>query len=313
RRLVLELLALGLSRAGYVTAATIMGLETTLDLFEGYRSAPGHRDPERYSRSVFGDPDPKRPWGWQFEGHHLSLNYTLADGRILSPTPCFFGANPADSPLGPIGVLRPLGASEDLARELVRSLDGEEQRLAVLSAAAPADIVTSNRSRVTDGHLPIEAFRMMGMEETAELRRRSARVREKLGHDHHHDEAVRFSATPKGIAASSLASDRREILAALVAEYLDRLPDAVAEAERRRLDALGDALHFAWAGGLEKGEPHYYRIQARHFLIEYDNTQNDANHIHSVWRHPGNDFASDILARHYRHAHDPATPHGHSH
>ena len=91
------------------------------------------------------------------------------------------------------------------------------------------------------------------------------------------------------------------------------MPDVVAEAERAHLGDLGVGLHFAWAGGLEKGDPHYYRLQADRFLIEYHNTQNDANHIHSVWRHPGNDFAADILARHYQHAHDPTHPHSHSH
>ena len=303
RQLTHRLLALGLSRAGYVTASTIMGLEATLDRFEGYRTPPGHRDPERYHLSIFGEPHSADAWGWRFEGHHLSINYTLADGRILSPTPCFFGANPAESPFGPIGVLRPLGASQDLARELIRSLDEGERAIATLSASAPADIVTANRSRVTDGHLPIEGFLMMGLEETADLRRRSERVRAKLGNDHRHDEAVRYSAAPKGIASEVLTPDRREILSALVSEYLDRLPEEIAEVERARLADSGAGLHFSWAGGLEIGEPHYYRIQAERFLIEYDNTQNDANHIHSVWRHPGNDFGSDLLGRHYAHSH----------
>ncbi|MEE2777673.1 MAG: DUF3500 domain-containing protein [Acidobacteriota bacterium] len=313
RQLTLKLLALGLSRSGYVAASTIMGLETTLDLFERFRTHAGHRDSDRYYLSLFGEPHPTEPWGWQVEGHHLSVNYTLAEGRILSPTPCFFGSNPADAPLGKIGVLRPLGGSEDLARELVRSLEDEERESAILSHAAPSDIVTANRSQISDGHLPIDGFRMMGMKETDDLLSRAARVREKLGHDHHHDEAVRYTAVPKGIASDDLAPSRREILTALVDEYLDRLPDVVAEAERAHLGDLGVGLHFAWAGGLEKGDPHYYRLQADRFLIEYDNTQNDANHIHSVWRHPGNDFAADILARHYQHAHDPTHPHSHSH
>ena len=147
RRLTLGLVALGLSRSGFVTAATIMGLETTLDRFESFRTRDTLRDPERYYFTLFGVPHASEPWGWRFEGHHLSINYTLADGRILSPTPCFFGANPASASLGRVGVLRPLGASEDLARELVRSLDDGERAAALLSTVAPADIVTANRSR----------------------------------------------------------------------------------------------------------------------------------------------------------------------
>ncbi|NNF26159.1 MAG: DUF3500 domain-containing protein, partial [Gemmatimonadetes bacterium] len=65
------------------------------------------------------------------------------------------------------------------------------------------------------------------------------------------------------------------------------------------------ALYFAWAGGLEPGEGHYYRIHAPSFLIEYDNTQNDANHVHSVWRDLENDFGGDALAQHYRDANHP--------
>ena len=64
-----------------------------------------------------------------------------------------------------------------------------------------------------------------------------------------------------------------------------------------------DSVHFAWAGGFEHREPHYYRLQGDRLLIEYDNTQNDANHIHSVWRDPEGDFGADLLARHYAEAH----------
>jgi len=64
-----------------------------------------------------------------------------------------------------------------------------------------------------------------------------------------------------------------------------------------------DDVHFAWAGGLERGEPHYYRLHGPRLLIEYDNTQDDVNHVHSVWRDPDGDFGADLLAEHYEHAH----------
>ncbi|MBP2365103.1 DUF3500 domain-containing protein [Pseudonocardia parietis] len=69
------------------------------------------------------------------------------------------------------------------------------------------------------------------------------------------------------------------------------------EAEKFRGDKLLD-VHFAWAGGVERGQPHYYRIQGPRFLAEYDNTQRDVNHIHSVWRDPEGDFGEDVLAQH---------------
>ena len=72
---------------------------------------------------------------------------------------------------------------------------------------------------------------------------------------------------------------------------------AEAEAEKFRGDKLLD-VHFAWAGGIERGQPHYYRIQGPRFLAEYDNTQRDVNHIHSVWRDPEGDFGDDVLAQH---------------
>jgi hypothetical protein len=82
------------------------------------------------------------------------------------------------------------------------------------------------------------------------------------------------------------------------------MPDELAEIEWQKLRAAPETpLHFGWAGGLERGQGHYYRIQGAHFLAEYDNTQNNANHIHSVWRDPRSDFGADILAHHYAHSH----------
>ena len=82
------------------------------------------------------------------------------------------------------------------------------------------------------------------------------------------------------------------------------MPDELAEIEWDNLRVNGlDGIHFAWAGGLEKRQGHYYRIQGPRFVCEYDNTQNDANHIHSVWRDPDNDFGRGILAHHYVHHH----------
>ncbi|MDE2700879.1 MAG: DUF3500 domain-containing protein, partial [Gemmatimonadota bacterium] len=81
-----------------------------------------------------------------------------------------------------------------------------------------------------------------------------------------------------------------------------RLPNRIAEAQRAKLTSL-DTAAFAWAGGVNRGEGHYYRVLGSTFLAEYDCTQDEANHIHAVWRDLTNDFGSDILKQHYRDSH----------
>lgn len=103
---------------------------------------------------------------------------------------------------------------------------------------------------------------------------------------------------PKGISASKLKKNQLEILLMLIREYIENSEPKIAE--QRTIDLKNSKeLYFAWAGGFEKGQPHYYRIQSNTFLIEYDNTQNSANHIHSVWRNFTNDFGVDFLKKHY--------------
>ena len=91
---------------------------------------------------------------------------------------------------------------------------------------------------------------------------------------------------------------------ALIGEYINRMPEELAEIELAKVRERGlDGLHFAWAGGKARRQPHYYRLHGPHFLVEYDNTQNDANHIHSVWRDPEDDFGAQLLAEHYARDH----------
>jgi hypothetical protein len=294
QRLALALVATGLSRAGYVTASTIMGLETTLDAIEGWRRPHPGRDPGLYHVSVFlpegrVGPDIKQPWGWRFEGHHISLNYTIAGRRLISPTPTFFGANPAEAPLSVTSTLRPLSGIEDLARELAHTLDEEQRTQAILSPIEPPDILLANSPSVPPVTPP-----------------------DVVEHVADPLQAVRYTSVPKGLASASMEEAQREILMALIGEYIHRMPDEVAEIEAAELQRRGlDSIHFAWAGSLERHRGHYYRIQGPRFLIEYDNTQNDANHIHSVWRDPSNDFGAHLLAQHYARVHGTARAHRH--
>ncbi len=110
---------------------------------------------------------------------------------------------------------------------------------------------------------------------------------------------VEFEAV-EGLAAESMQTAQRELLVQLVHEYIDRLPAEIAAIERRKcLESDINDIHFAWAGSESPKTPHYYRLHGPFFFVEYDNTQNNANHVHSVWRHIADDFGVDLLRLHY--------------
>lgn len=304
QREAMRLVSTGLSTAGYVTVATTIGLENVLDQAEGFTvrfDRERGRDPGLYYLRVFGEPGGDRPWGWRFGGHHVSLNNLVVAGELVSTTPCFMGADPASSPL--LGGLlnRPLARVEDLARELVRSLPEELCARAVLLDRAPSDLVTANRTSVSDGDrvVPLagvwRAERFPDEQEQAKLQALSDRIDEAAGFDESDHEAVEYTERPKGVAGRDLDHTQRELLRALLGTYLDRVPEG---ARPVWSDADLDGLHLAWAGPLEPGAPHYYRLQGPRLLAEWDNTQRGANHAHSVWRDPSADFGLDVLGAH---------------
>lgn len=311
QRMVLKLVASGLSRSAYVTVSTIMGLENVLDIVEGWAAMWGRergRDPGRYYLRIFGDPGEAGPWGWRFGGHHVSINHTVVDGQVGSTTPCFLGADPASSPLLGPHPLRPLAGAEDLARELVHALAPPQRALAVVSAVAPVDIVGANRPRLEEGCLPLPLAEVWRGRFDGELGRAvdsyQIHAERVAGLTATHLEALRFSLRAKGVRAGDLSLSQQSILRRLLDTYIGRLPDGLAELEAQKYEGarLG-GLAFAWAGGTEPGEGHYYRIQGARLVIEYDNTQRGANHVHTVWRDPDGDFGSDILVSHHRQEH----------
>jgi Protein of unknown function (DUF3500) len=307
QRAAMRLISTGLSPAGYVTAATILGLENVLDYIEGFKASFGRergRDPGQYYLRVFGEPGDKGLWGWRFGGHHISLNNLVMDGVLIATTPCFLGTNPATSPLLGGAVNRPLARVEDLGRDLVRSLRPELASRAILLPKAPSDFITINLTYVTDGERVIPLVGMYRDERFPDpvqqaklqsLRDAIVEVAELSGVEY---DAVAYSIEPKGLPAAELDAEQREMLRALLATYLDRVPAGVSRLRRFDDEAVLDAVHFAWAGPTTPGEPHYYRLQGPRLLIEWDNTQSNANHAHSVWRDPTSDFGLDVLARH---------------
>jgi hypothetical protein len=253
RALAFGLLHTGLGASGFLKATTIMSLEQILkDLEKG--SGPV-RDPERYFFTVFGKPSDRGKWGWRVEGHHLSLNFTLEDGKITSATPAFFGANPAEVRQGPREGLRTLADVEDRALRLVQALDSDQKKVAVVEEAAPKDIRAANTPQP-----PTE-------------------------------EAV-------GLPFAKLTEDQKAMLKALVESYAADMPPEVAQAWIGEIRQAGpDSVRFAWFGPADRSQPHAYRVQGPTFLIEFNNTQNGANHIHSVWRNMLGDFGIPVASK----------------
>ena len=259
RALAEALLSSGLSQSGYAKVANILSLEPVLR--DAEKDTKGRRDAAGYFFTIFGDPSPSNTWGWRFEGHHVALNYTVVKGEVAASSPSFFGSNPAELKDGPRKGFRALSHEEDLARELLSSLDAKQKPLAHLNPEAPKDIVSFNKLKA---------------------------------------EAI----DPKGIAFTKLTKKQAGLLMGVVEEYTGNMPSDVGGARLEAVRKAGvDKLHFAWLGGVDRGQPHYYRIQGPTFLIEYDNTQNNSNHIHSVWRDFSGDFGLNLLAAHYRQFH----------
>jgi hypothetical protein len=297
--LAMQLVATGLSPAAYVTVMSVIGLENVLDLCERWPTRADRersRDPGLYWLRLFGEPG-SSTWGWRFGGHHVSLNYLIIDGLVASTTPCFIGANPASSALLGEGVLAPLGGTENLARQLMTSLNADQTRRATLHTRPVPDIVSGNRAHVAAGD------QLLAGEDL--WRSGSVRPRRPRVIDDEDTRALALTQEPRGISGERLADEQRRLLRAVLHSYVGRAPTLLAASHEQHYandDAL-NRVHLGWAGSLQQGEPHYYRLQGPGLLIEYDNTQNEANHAHSVWRDPDRDFGIDALADHYARQH----------
>jgi hypothetical protein len=256
----IALLRTGLSHTGAAKAQAIMQLELILKELEK-DTPPGRRDPVNYFVTIFGEPSDQKSWGWRFEGHHLSFNFTIVDGRHVFFAPSFMGTNPAEVRQGPRKGERVLAEEEDLGIAFMSSLDASQQKKAIFAEEALKEIVTTNKKRVE----PL---------------------------------------SPTGIAATDLKPAQREKLIALLKVYLNRARPELADEAFARISAAGlDKITFAWAGGLDRTKQTYYRIQGPTFLIEFDNSQGNGNHIHTTFRDFKGDFGHDLLREHYAKAH----------
>lgn len=259
KHLAHALLSAGLSQKGYIKATSIMSLEEILKIMENDSGV--RRNPEGYFFTIFGEPSETGVWGYRVEGHHLAINFTVANGKVAA-SPNFFGTNPAEVRTGPRKGLRVLHAEEDLARTLLKALTPEQKKIAVVTGDAYKDIFTMNSRKAS------------------------------------------LEGQPSGLPVSKLNAKQKLMFNELVDEYIHNVPEQVAQMRAEKVKKSGNNLWFAWAGTEEKNGPHYYRIQGSEFIIEYDNTQNNANHIHSVWRDIQGDFGEDLLGDHYRTSHN---------
>ena len=262
RTLAYALMASGLSETANTRAHQIIQHELILGSMEktaGIRSFV--RDPDLYYWTVFGDPLGSDPWGWRIEGHHISIHMHIYGDDVISTTPFFFGSNPAVVPDGlPNAGRSILGNREALALELANTLDSSQRSTAVIAEDAPWDILSYNASKVV---IPKE----------------------------------------QGLRGGQMNGTQKEMLLSLITEYTSQVRDDIADKgvgkvlNQIREDGV-ENFHFAWSGGMEHRQNHYYRIHSGDFVIEYDNRQNDANHIHSVLRDVENDFGIDVLREH---------------
>lgn len=263
RHLALALMNATLSHVGNQKALTIMSLGDYLK--ETDKTPNIHRDSDQYHVTIFGTPAPLGTWGYRFEGFHLSLNVTVVKGRWISVTPSFMGAIPATVPDGPRKGLQVLEQETELGRALAKSLSAEQRKTGF---GKIPDFLTETVGGFTTGN-----------------KRKLERGK------------------PGGVAVAALSVEQREVLMKLVRVHIGRIRKELADQDLARIDRAGtQKIHFLWAGGLEPGEPHHYLIQGPTFLIEYDNTQDAANHVHCVYRDFDNDFGDGML-EHYQKQH----------
>ena len=280
--LVHRLIAQSTSHKAYAQVVQVISLEHVLR--EINQDTFGHvardfRNPGMYFLSFFGQPHLDSVWGWRLVGHHLSLNFTIVNQDDLSATPFLLGSAP-----GQFGPYRLLSEEEDLGFALLHSLDDEQRKRTIIHPVSPVDFVTRTVRRIGDVELP--DYHAVG-------------ARDVMINDADRQALLYSKANPRGIAAGALTSSQRRKFDDLLECYVSRAKPEHVGAEMDRIQLAGaDALHFAWAGGADDKSGHYYRIQGPVTLIEFDNSEDNANHVHSVWRDPENDFGEDLLMKH---------------
>ncbi|MBA4166664.1 MAG: DUF3500 domain-containing protein [Chitinophagaceae bacterium] len=258
-----DLMKTSLSNSTIKKVKEIIDLENILKELEKRKPEDHFRDPGKYYLAIFGIPADSTIWGWRFEGHHVSFNFSASDNKLVSGTPGFLGANPAVVPGGPHKGQEVLKEEKTWAFSLLHHLNSGQLKKAIIDTAAPGEIITGINRKAMIEH-------------------------------------------PAGLKFPEMTKTQQQELLKLVSLYIHRYKKDFADNMLREIQHAGlDNLYFAWAGHTEPGigKPHYYRIQGPTLIIEYDNTQNNANHVHTVVRDLLHDYGGDILLEHYHSGH----------
>lgn len=261
--LALELLKSCLGEDSFKKTKEIMQLEVVLKELEKRKPEDNYRDPGNYHFTIFGNPSSNSIWGWRFEGHHISFNFSFNKKTLVSGTPGFMGSNPAIVLNGPMAGKQVLKDESDKGFSLIQSLNEIQLKKAIIDTVAFKDILTFDKRKALLGK-------------------------------------------PEGIKYSELSKVQQSLMLQLIRVYLHRYRHDFAEKMMKDIQKEGlDNIWFAWAGYTkpEIGKGSYYRVQGPTLVIEYDNTQNNANHVHSVVRDLKNDFGGDLLLDHYQKGH----------
>ena len=241
----------------------IMELEKVLKAIEKRKEEDHYRDPGKYFLSIFGIPGDKNIWGWRLEGHHVSFHFSANEKKLVAGTPGFLGSNPAIVLDGPQKGKQVLKDETDMGFALFKTLSKDALQKTIIDTIAPHEIITVNNRKAMLDH-------------------------------------------PSGIQYSEMTSAQQQQFLQLIHLYVHRFTKLFADDMLKEIQQAGlDKLWFAWAGYTEPvmGKACYYRIQGPTIIIEYDNSQNNANHIHTVVRDLKHDFGGDRLLEHYRSAH----------
>ncbi len=261
RVLVHDLLNTALSAKGYLGAIQIMQLEKVLADAE---TTGFPRGTENYTLAFFGTPAADARWGWRFEGHHLSLNFSVAPNE-LSVTPAFWGASPAEIPTGALAGFRSLRGSHEAGFELINALDETQRAQAIEDGNPPFDIISGTLNK------PMETW----------------------------DDWLALP--PQGIEVSTLSAAQKDLAQRILDEVVTQYRPEVSASYLAQIDV--NDLRFVWFGGTTDGEAHYYRLEGPDFFFEYDLVQGMGNHVHAVWRSKNGDFGGDMLLQHRAESH----------
>lgn len=262
RMLVHDMLNTALSAKGYLATIQVMQMEKILQDTE---TTGFPRGTENYTLAFFGIPSDDETWGWRFEGHHLSLNFTVGPGEV-SVTPSFHGASPARIPNGTLAGFRNQRGTHEAGLALVNALTEEQRAQAIEDGNPPFDILSGTLNRPASN-----------WEDWLAL-------------------------PAQGIAVATLNAVQKDLAHRILDEVVTTYRPEISASYLAQIDV--NDLRFVWFGGTNEGEPHYYRLEGSDFFFEYDLVQGGGNHVHAVWRSKAGDFGADLLMQHRMENHD---------